>query len=52
MKNVIFAVGGLCAAALGWLVWGRRLRLLNGPARAHALPQESEAGWADRSRAA
>jgi len=42
MKRVIFAVGGFCAAAAGFLVW-RSCRTPNVEELAHTL----EEAWAD-----
>lgn len=42
MKSALFAIAGLCAAAVGWIVWG--------PKRAaplEKLAENLEMAWAD-----
>jgi hypothetical protein len=42
MKQVIWTIGGICAAAAGILVWNR-----SRPADAEQLAHKLEAAWAD-----
>jgi hypothetical protein len=47
MKNLVWAVGGFCAAAVGFLVWGaaRTRNLNNTPVE--ELAHRLEDAWAD-----
>lgn len=42
MKNVTFAIAGICAAAVGWIVWGPK-RI----APVQRLAESLEMAWTD-----